>query len=104
MVTLAEALQHLRMNVPISGIDVTDADIAAEVQTMIDAAVDHLSSIGVDMTADPLPPALHRAVLLLVGHFERNPEATRAEQVRFTTPNPSFMPPRLCYTPIARWY
>lgn len=84
MMTLAEALQHLRMNTSVGGVDTTDPQLAQEGQTMIDAAVDHLSSIGLDMAADPLPPALHRAVLLLVGHFEQNPSGTSDEQVRFT--------------------
>ncbi len=75
MVTLAEAKQHLR---------IIETDFDDEVGSMIDAATDHLSSIDVDMTADPLPPALHHAVLLLVGHFFEYREATNAEQLRFT--------------------
>lgn len=40
------------------------------------AATDYLSSIGVDMTADPLPPSIRQAELLLVGHWFRHREAT----------------------------
>ena len=75
MVTLAEAKKHLR-------VDFDEDDDA--IQKTIEAAVDHLSSIDVDMDADPLPPALHHAVLLLVGHFYLNREATNEEQLRFT--------------------
>ena len=75
MVTLEEAKAHLR-------VDFDDDNSAIE--KMLESAVDHLSSIDVDMTADPLPPALNQAVLLLVGHFYMNREATTAEQIRFT--------------------
>lgn len=75
MVTLEEAKRHLQ-------VDANDNDIV--IYEMVDAAVDHLASIDVDMTTDPLPPALHHAVLLLVGHFYANREATNAEQIRFT--------------------
>lgn len=74
MVALEEAKDHLR-------VDFNTDDWS--IQSMIDAAVDHLNSIDVDMAADPLPPALRHAVLLLVGHFYENREAT-AEQLRFT--------------------
>lgn len=63
MVTLEEAKDHMRVTFP---------DDDAGITLMIDAAVDHLQSIDVDMTADPLPPALHHAVLLLVAHFFDN--------------------------------
>lgn len=76
MVTLAEAKLHLRLD------DVPEFD--ATVTGMIDAANDHLQSIDVDMSADPLPSALHHAVLMLVAHFFENVEATTAEQLRFT--------------------
>ncbi|MEP4260261.1 MAG: head-tail connector protein [Rhizobiaceae bacterium] len=75
MVELAEAKRHLR---------VTFTDDDELIQAKIDAAVDHLSSVDVDMTVDPLPPALHHAVLLLVGHFYVNTAATTDEQLRFT--------------------
>lgn len=65
MVTLAEAKTHIRVTY--------DGD-DAEIEKMIDAAVDHLRSIDVDMNVDPLPPALHHSVLLLVGHFYDNRE------------------------------
>lgn len=75
MVTLEKAKAHLR-------VDSGHSD--EEIENMIAAADDHLSSIGVDMTANPLPPALCHAVLLLVGHFYQNREATNDEQLRFT--------------------
>lgn len=65
MVTLAEAKSHIR---------VTHDEEDEDIQKMIEAAVDHLRSIDVDMTVDPLPPALHHSVLLLVGHFFDNRE------------------------------
>ncbi len=63
MVTLEEAKHHMRVTFP---------DDDAGIILMIDAAVDHLQSIDVDMSVDPLPPAIHHAVLLLVAHFFDN--------------------------------
>lgn len=60
MVTLADAKQHLR-------VDGDDED--ATIDGMIEAAVDHLASIGCDMQADPMPAALTQAALMLVAHF-----------------------------------
>lgn len=77
MVTLVEAKQHLRVESSF-----TEDDL--EIEAIINAATDHLTSIGVEMSADPLPPAIHHAVLLLVGHFFGNKEATNSEQIRFT--------------------
>lgn len=65
MVTLEKAKAHMRVDAP---------DEDEGIVLMIDAAVDHLQSIDVDMTVDPLPPALHHAVLLLVAHFYDNRE------------------------------
>jgi len=76
MVTLAEAKDHLR---------ITEPDQDAMIQKQIDSAVDHLTSIDVDMTADPLPPALRHAVLMLVGHFFENAEAV-SEAQKYVTP------------------
>jgi len=76
MVTLEEAKAQLRI------LEAPDWDDM--LVKMIEAAVDHLRSIDVDMSADPLPPALHHAVLMLVAHFFENAEATSAEQLRFT--------------------
>jgi gp6-like head-tail connector protein len=75
MVTLAEAKDHLR-------IESFDQD--AMIKSQIDAAVDHLTSIDVDMTGSPLPPALHHAVLMLVGHFFENAEAVSETQTYVT--------------------
>lgn len=75
MVTLEQAKKHNWIIEP---------DFDEEIQTMIEAAKDHLASIDIDMDVDPLPPALHHAVLLLVGHFFENRGATNAEQLRFT--------------------
>lgn len=66
MVTLAEAKDHLRVSH-----DSEDAGVAM----MIAAALDHMRSIDVDVTVDPLPPALHHAALMLVAHFYENREA-----------------------------
>jgi len=68
MVTLEEAKDHMRVTFP---------DDDAGILKMIDAAVDHLQSIDVDMTVDPLPPAIHHAVLLLVAHFFSNREVMK---------------------------
>lgn len=66
MVTVANAKQHLRVE--------TDAEDNL-ILGFIDAAKDHFQSIGVDVTADPLPPAIYHAILLMVGHFYENREA-----------------------------
>jgi len=66
MVTLEEARAHLR---------VTHSEDDGEIQRMIDAGADHLRSIDVDVSASPLPPALHHAILMLVAHFYENREA-----------------------------
>lgn len=60
MITLTEAKLHLR-------VDFDDADF--EIQQMIDGAVQHLASIGCDMTANPLPEPLKQAALMLVSHL-----------------------------------
>lgn len=68
MVTLAEAKDHIR---------VTWATDDAEIAAMVEASKDHLRSIDVvGIDVDPLPPALHQAVLLLVGQYFRSREAT----------------------------
>lgn len=64
MITLSAAKQHCR---------VIDEDDDAIVTSMIAAASDHLTSIGVDTTADH--PAVDHAILMLVGHFYENREA-----------------------------
>ncbi|MBO1038186.1 head-tail connector protein [Brucella pituitosa] len=66
MVSLAVAKLFLRVD-----FDTDDADI----ERMIAAASDHYRSIGVDVDADPVPPAIEQAVLMLVGHFYANREA-----------------------------
>ena len=66
MVDLAAAKAHCRVE--------HDEDDAA-ISAMIAAARDHLESIGVDMEADPIPPAVNHAVLMLVGHFYEHREA-----------------------------
>ena len=76
MTTLTEAKAHLR---------VTEADFDPEIQGFIDAAVDHLRSIGVDMTATPIPPAIHQATLMMVSHFFENRCATQEADQRTST-------------------
>jgi uncharacterized phage protein (predicted DNA packaging) len=66
MVTLAEAKLHVH-------VDFDEDDDA--IQKMIDAAMDHLSSIDIDVAVTPLPPALHHAILLLVALYYDNREA-----------------------------
>ncbi|WP_127114016.1 head-tail connector protein [Shimia sediminis] len=79
MVTLEEAKIHCRV-MP----EQTDFD--GEIQIALDAAVDHLKSIDIDMDADPLPPALKQAVLLLVAHFFENKEAVAYDRPMYVTP------------------
>ena len=64
---MLDAKAHLR-------IDETDED--SVIAGLIDAASDHLQSIGVDVSSTPLPPAIAQAILLLVGHYYENREAT----------------------------
>jgi uncharacterized phage protein (predicted DNA packaging) len=72
MVDLAAAKAYLH-------IDHGDDD--AVLTRLIAAASDHLSSIGVDMEADPLPPSVEQAQCLLIGHFYENREATGPRDV-----------------------
>lgn len=60
MVDLAAAKVHCR-------VDHDDEDAA--ITAMIAAASDHLASIGVGMDADPMPPAVEHAVLMLTAFF-----------------------------------
>jgi uncharacterized phage protein (predicted DNA packaging) len=60
MITLADAKLHCR-------IDHDDEDVA--LAAMIAAASDHLSSVGVDVSAEPPHPAVDHAMLMLVSHF-----------------------------------
>lgn len=75
MVTLEEAKVHVRVIGP---------DFDDELTAQIEAARSHLESIDVDLSANPLPPALHHAILMLVGHFFENREATSEDGLRFT--------------------
>ena len=77
MVTLAEAKDHLRVD---------HGEQGTMIQSQIDAAVDHLTSIDVDMTGSPLPPALRHAVLMLAGRFFENAEAVSETQKHVTPP------------------
>lgn len=77
MVTLEEAKNHCR-------IELETADFDGELQIALDAAVDHLKSLNVDMDAVPFPPALKQAVLMLVAHFFENKEAATPEKIWFT--------------------
>lgn len=67
MISLADAKANLHID--------TDYDDAV-IERLIAAAGDHLKSIGVNMDADPLPPAVVQAQMLLIGHFYGHMEAT----------------------------
>ncbi|KAA3514811.1 phage gp6-like head-tail connector protein [Agrobacterium vitis] len=69
MISLADAKAYIR-------VDYDDEDLMIE--RLIAAAGNHLKSIGVNMDADPLPPSVELAQLLLVGHFFDNRDATGA--------------------------
>lgn len=76
MVSLGEAKVHLRLDTNAGSADPSfEADQDAEILRLISAAADHLTSIDVNVSADPLPPALHHAILMLVAHFYENREA-----------------------------
>ena len=79
MVTLEEAKAHCRIMPEEIAFD-------GELQIALDASVDHLRSIDVDMDAVPLPPALKQAVLLLVAHFFANKEAVSYDRPMHVTP------------------
>ncbi|WP_118133715.1 head-tail connector protein [Oceanicella sp. SM1341] len=79
MITLIEAKQYIRMDF---------ADDDAEIADMIEAAVQHLASIGVDVTTEPVPAPLKQAGLMLVSHFYEgrgvmNDEASRLSPAFF---------------------
>lgn len=71
MISLVAAKLYLR-------VDFNDDD--TDIDRMIAAASDHLKSIGIDVDADPLPPAVEQAVLMLVAHFYENREAITNSQ------------------------
>lgn len=79
MVTLEEAKAHCRV-MP------DESDFDSELQIALDASIDHLRSIDVDMDVNPLPPALKQAVLLLVAHFFENKEAVAYDRPMHVTP------------------
>ena len=66
MLTLAEARAHLAFTDDIGAAD------DPMIERLIAAAVQHLASIGVDMSADPLPAPLHHAALMLVARLYEN--------------------------------
>lgn len=70
-VSLEEAKAHLRIS-----FTADDAYITG----IIEAAEDHVESVGVAL-ATPIQPAVRHAVLLIVSHFYNNREAVTAEAV-----------------------
>lgn len=66
MRALAEIKHHLRIEH-----DEDDDEIAA----FAEAAHEYFATIGVDMTADPLPRPVAQAELMLIGHWYRQREA-----------------------------
>lgn len=85
MVTLAEVKVFLGLDVYAPDENgayyILDNGDEASIVQMIEAAKDHLQSIGVDMSAEPLPPALHHATLMLVAHFYDNRHAATEDGV-----------------------
>ena len=85
MVTVDEAILHMKLS---RGSEYRSPDVSAEVEgqiaKFIQAASDHLASMDVDVSADPLPPALHQAMLMLVAHFYKYRGATSHDKVWFT--------------------
>lgn len=85
MITVDEAILHLKLS---RGSSYASSEVNAEVEgqiaKLIEAASDHLASIDVDVSADPLPPALHQAMLMLVAHFYKHRGATSHDKVWFT--------------------
>jgi uncharacterized phage protein (predicted DNA packaging) len=67
MISLADAKAYIR-------VDHDEEDVLIE--RLIAAAGNHLQSIGVNMDANPVPPSVELAQLLLIGHFYGNREAT----------------------------
>lgn len=66
MILLAAAKAHLN-------VDFDDDDHL--ITRLIAAAGDHLRSLDVDMSVDPLPPAIEQAALMLVSQFYSKREA-----------------------------
>ena len=65
-ITLDQAKAHLRVGTGDSDAYITD---------LLDAAIDHIGSIDVDTSVDPLPAPVRQAALLLIGHWYENREA-----------------------------
>lgn len=86
MVTVDEAVKHLKLRVTDDDAQSAEVNtsVELEIERLLNAASDHLSSIGVDMSAKPLPPAIHHAVLMLMAHFFKNRGASSPEKVWFT--------------------
>jgi len=70
MLTLEDAKRHLR-------VDHDDDD--ASITALIEAAEDHFRSIGVDVDAAPLPPAIVHAARLAVAFWYEEREGWSAE-------------------------
>ena len=66
MITLAAAKAHLV---------VTFDDDDDLITRLIAAAGDHLRSLDVDMSVNPLPPAVEQAAMMLIAHFYKYREA-----------------------------
>lgn len=74
MITLMEAKMHCRVDAP---------DEDGLIQAYIDRAYAHFASIGIDTQADPLPPEIDQAALLLVTHwFVQRSAVTEDSQAR----------------------
>lgn len=75
MITLPEAKLHLRVDS-----DHEDSVIA----DMIEAAVQHLASVGIDTAQDPVPAPLKQAALMLIAHFYGSRGLVESEGARLS--------------------
>ena len=75
MITLIEAKLHLRVD--------TDEDDFG-IHDMIEASKQHLTSIGCDLNADPMPAPLKQAALMLIADFYENRGLTWGSEAKYS--------------------
>lgn len=71
MITLTEAKLYLRFDS-----DELDDEIAG----LIEAAVQHIASVGVDVTADPTPAPVKQAALMMISFLHENHITVEGDQ------------------------